>query len=187
MNLLFPSRPMTNMAMQATFWIPNLYKKEQQAPRIGISGTSTNRSHQSTPTTKIVCRWRRFVAWEPVRVSKKKVDIRFRPRDTAGENSRKQKRILCLMYTHEPMHSQARAAALTWGRRCDGFLGFSNVTTSNLGLLRLDHVGPETYGNMHQKVRSIWDHNHYGLALKRNLLSQGRNIIRERSVHVGKK
>ena len=78
-------------------------------------------------------------------------------------------------------------SALTWGRRCDGFLGFSNVTTSNLGLLRLDHVGPETYGNMHQKVRSIWDHNHYGLALKRNLLSQGRNIIRERSVHVGKK
>lgn len=76
---------------------------------------------------------------------------------------RSQKRILCLMYTHEPMHSQARAAALTWGRRCDGFLGFSNLTIPSLGLLRLEHVGPENYGNMYQKVRSIWAyvHQHY--------------------------
>ena len=65
-------------------------------------------------------------------------------------------RILCLMYTHPPMHALARTAALTWGWQCDGFLAFSTENVPALGIVALSHPGPESYGNMWQKVRSIW-------------------------------
>ena len=72
-------------------------------------------------------------------------------------------RLLCAIYTHPPMRSLARMAALTYGRDCDGFLAFSTETIPELGLVHLHHAGPESYGNMYQKVRSIWAYvrNHY--------------------------
>lgn len=65
-------------------------------------------------------------------------------------------RLLCVMYTHAPkMRDLARTAALTWGAQCDGFLAFSNETVPRLGTVHLLHAGPESYGNMWQKTRSL--------------------------------
>lgn len=59
--------------------------------------------------------------------------------------------------------TNTRAAALTWGHKCDGFLAFSTKTIPSLGQLNLTHRGEESYMNMWQKVRSIWAyiHAHY--------------------------
>lgn len=65
-------------------------------------------------------------------------------------------RILCLIYTHPARRDAARAAALSWGVLCDGFLAFSTETIPSLGIVELIHPGEESYGNMWQKVRSIW-------------------------------
>jgi hypothetical protein len=65
-------------------------------------------------------------------------------------------RLLCAIYTHPPMHSLARVAALTYGYKCDGFLAFSTETVPELGLIHVHHAGLESYQNMWQKVRSIW-------------------------------
>jgi hypothetical protein len=78
--------------------------------------------------------------------------IRIAPPTTTG----KKIKILCALYTHNQRHDQARTAALTWGQNCDGFLAFSTETIPALGMVDLVHVGPEAYGNMWQKVRSIW-------------------------------
>ncbi len=75
-------------------------------------------------------------------------------------------RILCLVYTvHLPNdnHSNLRSQSHTWGRRCDGFIGASNYTDHSVGAIDLLHMGNEEYGNMWQKVRSMWAYayNHY--------------------------
>ena len=63
-------------------------------------------------------------------------------------------RLLCAVYTHARMYPLARAAALTWGRRCNGFVAFTNQTIVALNMLDLRHDGPEAYGNMWQKVKA---------------------------------
>jgi hypothetical protein len=65
-------------------------------------------------------------------------------------------RILCAVYTHAGQHDMIEAIARTWGNQCDGFLAFSTETHPELGILYLIHEGAEAYGNMWQKVRSIW-------------------------------
>jgi hypothetical protein len=65
-------------------------------------------------------------------------------------------RILCVIYTHDKMRDLARASALSWGYKCDGFLAFSTETIPALGMVDLVHPGEESYGNMWQKTRSIW-------------------------------
>jgi hypothetical protein len=65
-------------------------------------------------------------------------------------------RILCAIYTHARQHDMVEVIARTWGKQCDGFLAFSTETHPELGLLYLIHEGAEAYGNMWQKVRSIW-------------------------------
>ena len=75
-----------------------------------------------------------------------------------------QPRLLCAIYTHPLMHQLVRAAALTWGRHCNGFVAFSLETIPELNLLYLQHPGPEAYQNMWRKTRSIWQYvyRHYG-------------------------
>lgn len=66
-------------------------------------------------------------------------------------------RVLCIVYTHSNVHERLlQAVAETYGPRCDGFLAASNVTNITLGAVNILHPGPEAYGNMWQKVRSIW-------------------------------
>jgi hypothetical protein len=81
-----------------------------------------------------------------------------------GTNTNQQKRssrILCLVYSvhltpngkndHVANHANLRAVAQTWGRKCDGFIGASNLTDHSIGAVDLLHNGPEEYGNMWQK------------------------------------
>jgi hypothetical protein len=64
-------------------------------------------------------------------------------------------RILCGIYTHEASHGVIRDIAETWGWRCDGFFAASNKTDRTIGAVDLPHKGPEEYGNMWQKTRSM--------------------------------
>ena len=76
---------------------------------------------------------------------------------TTTHSNKQKHRILCGMYTHAGNYELARTAALTWGYKCDGFVAFTTKTTHpDLGMLHFQHAGPETYGNMWQKIRSIW-------------------------------
>ena len=66
-------------------------------------------------------------------------------------------RILCMAYTrHSGAHSRIEAIANTWEKECDGFFAASNATGLSIGAINLTHKGPEAYGNMWQKVRSMW-------------------------------
>lgn len=86
--------------------------------------------------------------------------------NNSKKESTRRSKILCMVYTayfpHDK-HSALRSQANTWGRRCDGFFGASNFTDHSIGAIDLQHQGPEAYGNMWQKIRSMWAyaHNHY--------------------------
>jgi glycoprotein-N-acetylgalactosamine 3-beta-galactosyltransferase len=73
-------------------------------------------------------------------------------------------RILCAIYTTAHNRDLARAAALTWGYKCDGFLAFSSETIPDLGIVNILHRGEESLENLWQKTRSIWGYiyEHYG-------------------------
>ncbi|KAL7543645.1 hypothetical protein ACHAXR_013065 [Thalassiosira sp. AJA248-18] len=66
-------------------------------------------------------------------------------------------KVLCLIYTVKNAHStRIRAIRETWAGGCDGFLAFSTKSDPRLPAIALEHIGPESYDNMWQKVRSIW-------------------------------
>jgi glycoprotein-N-acetylgalactosamine 3-beta-galactosyltransferase len=71
-------------------------------------------------------------------------------------NGPKPPRIFCGVYTYAGHHAVLQSQGETWGWRCDGFLGFSTKTIPDIGAVDLPHQGEEAYGNMWQKVRSIW-------------------------------
>ena len=87
--------------------------------------------------------------------------IKLFPRLSSSSN---QKKVLCLVYTHSGGHNdRVRAIAETWGPRCDGFMAASNQTDPSVGAVHLLHEGPEAYGNMWLKVRSMFQYvyDHY--------------------------
>jgi len=65
---------------------------------------------------------------------------------------------LCMVYTVDLPESRSnlQAQAETWGSQCDGFIAASNATDHSIGSIDLVHQGPEEYGNMWQKIRSMW-------------------------------
>jgi len=68
-------------------------------------------------------------------------------------------KVLCLIYTvYIPgdNHKNVKAQAGTWAKQCDGFIAASNFTDHSVGAIDLPHFGHEEYGNMWQKVRSMW-------------------------------
>lgn len=68
-------------------------------------------------------------------------------------------RLLCLVYTHPPMHPLTDVAATTWAQDCDGFLAASTEHHGGYAVPMV-HKGPEAYQNMWQKVRSLWEYVH---------------------------
>jgi hypothetical protein len=72
-------------------------------------------------------------------------------------------RILCLVYTHQGSHPTLQVLVDTWATQCDGFIAASNATDPAVGAMDLPHDGPEAYGNMWQKVKSMWKYanDHY--------------------------
>jgi len=75
-------------------------------------------------------------------------------------------RIMCAVYTHGGEHKRLVGIRDTWGWRCDGFFAASTITGNdpnderNFGAVDLPHEGPEEYGNMWQKTRSILGYLH---------------------------
>eukprot|EP01039_Chlorochromonas_danica_P000862 gene862-937_t len=66
-------------------------------------------------------------------------------------------RLFCGIYTISTAHEEnVRASRDTWGKRCDGFIAFSNLTDPSIPSLAIEHEGVESYQNMWQKSRSIW-------------------------------
>ena len=66
-------------------------------------------------------------------------------------------RILCMVYTHEGAHAtNLQAIVDTWASQCDGFFAGSNVTDPSLGAVDIKFPGPESYGNMWNKVQAMW-------------------------------
>ncbi len=63
-----------------------------------------------------------------------------------------------MVYTVDLPESRAnlKAQVETWASKCDGFWAASNITDHSLGSIDLLHKGPEEYGNMWQKIRSMW-------------------------------
>lgn len=80
----------------------------------------------------------------------------------ANNRPRADDKLLCAIYADASTFDLARTAALTWGYRCDGFLIFGDAPTiPELGFVQLEHNGPDDYGNLWQKVRSIWAYLHH--------------------------
>jgi glycoprotein-N-acetylgalactosamine 3-beta-galactosyltransferase len=76
---------------------------------------------------------------------------------TYGENPR----IYCMVYTHKGKRERQLSQHETWGSACDGINFFSDEPApkhihEDLEVVHLKHAGPESWGNMWQKSRSIW-------------------------------
>lgn len=66
--------------------------------------------------------------------------------------------LFCGIYSYSGKRTQVQVQAATWGHQCDGWMVFSNETVPGWGIFNLSHVGPESYANMWQKVRSVWNY-----------------------------
>lgn len=88
--------------------------------------------------------------------------IKIAPSTSYSDKNNKPLRLLCMIYSVDTPHSNAMVKAVrdTWGSKCDGFLVASNVTKPSLGMVDIPHLGPEDYGSMWQKVRSMWAYVH---------------------------
>lgn len=94
-----------------------------------------------------------------IRRGLKKAQTELRARNATEGQGGGSVRILCMIYTvytEADIHSAQTAIAETWGQQCDGFIGASNLTDHSIGTIDLPHQGPEEYGNMWQKIRSMW-------------------------------
>jgi hypothetical protein len=96
-----------------------------------------------------------------VKIDPKHKSVQEEKKRTNARGERRSSRILCLVYSvhlppngkndHIANHANLKAIAQTWGQKCDGFIGASNVTDHSIGAVNLLHEGPEEYGNMWQK------------------------------------
>jgi glycoprotein-N-acetylgalactosamine 3-beta-galactosyltransferase len=63
------------------------------------------------------------------------------------------------VYTISPRHHNAASQLRSWGKRCDGFIAWSNLTDETISALRLHNVktdGAERYDEMWSKTQNIW-------------------------------
>lgn len=93
-----------------------------------------------------------------IRRGLQKAQLELKSKNTEGQDETPA-RILCMIYTvhtEADQHSGQAAIAKTWGRDCDGLIGASNLTDHSIGAIDLPHEGPEEYGNMWAKIRTMW-------------------------------
>ena len=71
--------------------------------------------------------------------------------------------LFCMVYSTDVGHSKLQRIRETWGQKCDGFLVASNRTDPSMDAVNITHKFEETYGNMWQKVRTMWSYvyDHY--------------------------
>jgi len=91
----------------------------------------------------------------PLDMNKKLIDSVKVAQDNADGQT-----VMCLVYTIAKNHPSAAACRDTWASRCDGFVVMSNEADPTLPSALVTHEGPEEYGNIWQKVRSIWKYVH---------------------------
>ena len=73
-------------------------------------------------------------------------------------DSDKNLKLLCLVHTVDYNHQRAKHIQTHWGKDCDDTIYASNVSDPTLrGSIRMVHNGPEAYGNMWQKIRTMWE------------------------------
>jgi len=75
-----------------------------------------------------------------------------------NESGKKRDKIFCLVYTIAENHDRIPNIRKTWGQKCDGFMVGSTKTDASIGAVNIPHEGPEEYGNIWQKVRSMWSY-----------------------------
>lgn len=67
-------------------------------------------------------------------------------------------KVFCGTYTKASTIKAAgiRSVRNLWAKKCDGWIAFSSINDSSVPFVSLPMQGSEEYGNMWQKVRSIW-------------------------------
>ena len=130
-------------------WVPDV----EIVRRMFLKGTDGNGNAFPPPLDDELC--------EPIGTQGGKVDtnkqmidsVNVRIADGGGGATR----VLCMCYTMADAHpTRIRAMRETWAGRCDGFLAFSTESDPRLPAISIPHDGEEAYGNMWQKIRSIW-------------------------------
>ena len=130
-------------------WVPDV----EIVRRMFLKGTDGNGNAFPPPLDDELC--------EPIGTQGGKVDtnkqmidsVNVRIADGGGGPTR----VLCMCYTMADAHpTRIRAMRETWAGRCDGFLAFSTESDPRLPAISIPHDGEEAYGNMWQKIRSIW-------------------------------
>jgi hypothetical protein len=68
------------------------------------------------------------------------------------------KRLLCVVYTHVSRHLNVHSQLHTFGKRCDGFVSFSDSPDDRINAVKLNMEleGGESYRNMWKKVQLMW-------------------------------
>lgn len=66
-------------------------------------------------------------------------------------------KVFCAVYSYPGNRNQTNAIAMTWARRCDGYMTASTETIDNLAVVNLPHFGTGVgkYSGIWQKVRSM--------------------------------
>lgn len=79
-------------------------------------------------------------------------------------------KIFCGVFSISTRHHKAKGQAVTWGKRCDGFVIFSNASDPSINAIEFPVEGGERYGNMWRKSRDIWS------AVAESFLSDQSNV-----------
>lgn len=85
-----------------------------------------------------------------------KVKVDIEGHEKKGKEGRV--KIFCFVYTIADSHDRIPPILQSWGQKCDGFMVASTKTDKSLHTVNILHEGPEEYGNIWQKVRSIWSY-----------------------------
>ena len=71
-----------------------------------------------------------------------------------NNNTKINKKLLCIIYTYSPNHQHISDILHTWGKKCDGFIAFSNLTNLSLSTYAISPTPDwqESYNNMWKKT-----------------------------------
>ena len=72
-------------------------------------------------------------------------------------DERKSIKILCVIISYNENHGYAAAAAVTWGRKCHGFIAFSNIEDISIPTVKLDaNLTEESLENLWNKKMAAY-------------------------------
>ncbi|GKY90436.1 hypothetical protein MPSEU_000017400 [Mayamaea pseudoterrestris] len=92
------------------------------------------------------------------RMIKERFVIDFAYEQEMQQSKKPRPRLLCVIYTVASGHGRIQNIRETWGQKCDGLLVASDTADPSVDSVKILHKGKEDYGNMWQKVRSMWEY-----------------------------